>query len=159
MNAKFENAGLSHQDRTILSLLEKEGRMAFADIAEQAGMSKTPCWNRVRAWERDGVITGYHASVDAERIGLGVRALVHVTVRFEQYEAFERAVIDHPAVYGCFATTGDSDYMLDVYATDIAALDTLLRANLSNLPGVERFSTSLATRVVKPRASVVAALG
>jgi Lrp/AsnC family leucine-responsive transcriptional regulator len=78
-----------------------------------------------------------------------LHALVHAVVDFQQYQAFEQAIQAHPNVRACHAVTGDFDYVLEIYAQDMAAFDELLRANLPSLPGVRRFTTAIATRTVK----------
>lgn len=140
-------------DKTIIAILEDEGRVSFASLAEKVGLSKTPCWNRVRELEAKGVISGYHTQVEPEALGLHIRALVNVVVDFETYEEFEAAILAHDAVRACYAVTGEYDYVLEVLAGDMAAFDTLLRDGLSRLPGVQRFNTSIATRMIKTASS------
>jgi Lrp/AsnC family leucine-responsive transcriptional regulator len=143
-------------DRQLLGLLEGDARLSFADLAEQTGLTKTPCWKRVQALEAAGAIRGYHALIGPEALGLTTRAFVRITVAFEHHDAFEAAVKRHPMIQTCHATVGDADYLLHVLARDLAALDDFLRAQLWRLPGVERFSTTIATREIKADGAVVA---
>jgi Lrp/AsnC family transcriptional regulator, leucine-responsive regulatory protein len=145
-------------DLKILQALEQDGRMSFASLADSIGLSKTPCWNRVNELQQRGCIAGYSANISALKIGLQVRALVHVVVDFSQYQAFEQAIIAHPNVRSCHAVTGDYDYVLEVLATDIASFDLLLRKQLSQIPGVERFNSAISTRLVKTDAPYTAML-
>jgi Lrp/AsnC family leucine-responsive transcriptional regulator len=149
----LENKGptkaLDILDRKILQCLEHDGRISFATLGEHIGLSKTPCWNRVNDLLKHGIIEGYSTRIDPAKLGLAIRALVHVVVDFSYYQAFEAAIIAHPNVRSCQAVTGDYDYVLEILATDIHAFDRLLRENLSQLPGVERFNTAISTRVVK----------
>ncbi|WP_371192915.1 Lrp/AsnC family transcriptional regulator [Glaciecola sp. SC05] len=140
---------LSPQDKHILSLLEQSGRMSFSELAQQVGLSKTPCWNRVKALQKQGLITGYSAQLSSEKLGLEIRAFVHVIVNFEASDKFEHAVLKHQNILRCEAVTGDFDYLLEVVAANMQRLDVLLRQELSKLPGVARFSTSISTREVK----------
>jgi Lrp/AsnC family leucine-responsive transcriptional regulator len=133
----------------LVSRLEQDGRLSFAALGESIGLSKTPCWNRVQELQQSGVIQGYSANLDPKALGLSIRALVHVVVNFEHYQAFERAILAHPAVRSCHAVTGNFDYVLEILDSDIDAFDQLLRANLSRLPGVQRFNTAISTRMVK----------
>jgi Lrp/AsnC family leucine-responsive transcriptional regulator len=141
-------------DRKIVSLLEKDARMSFAALAEQVSLSKTPCWKRVKALEDAGVIRGYTARLNPARLGFGIEAFVQVSVEFELYEAFEAAVQRHPLVLRCHATTGEADYLLHIVAVDMADLDSVLRKEISRLPGVRRTVTSMATRAIKDMASL-----
>jgi Lrp/AsnC family leucine-responsive transcriptional regulator len=144
MKHKFDKLDLK-----IISELEKDGRVSFAALGESIGLSKTPCWNRVNVLKKAGIIEGYTTQLNPIELGLNIRALVHVVVDFEHYQAFEKAIIAHVSVRSCQAVTGDFDYVLEILATDINAFDQLLRADLSRLPGVQRFNTAISTRMVK----------
>ncbi|WP_380873792.1 AsnC family transcriptional regulator [Sphingomonas sp. DBB INV C78] len=143
-------------DHKLLSLLEGDARLSFADLAERTGLTKTPCWKRVQALEQMGAIRGYRAIVDPPALGLATSAFVRVTIAFDKHDAFEAAVIRHPLILSAHATVGDSDYLLHVLARDLTALDDFLRGQLWRLPGVERFSTTIATREIKTDGSVTA---
>lgn len=136
-------------DKNIIAQLEQDGRISFAVLGESVGLSKTPCWKRVNHLTDQQVIQGYSANIDPNKLGLTIRALVHVVVDFELYQQFEQAIIDHPAIRSCHAVTGEFDYVLEVLAKDISDFDTLLRVQLSRLPGVQRFNTAISTRMVK----------
>lgn len=140
-------------DLKIMAALEDNGRLSFTLLGEKIGLSKTPCWSRVKELEASGAIEGYSARVSPQALGLGIRALVHVVVSFDRYQAFEEAIIQHPAVRCCHAVTGEYDYVLEVLAPDMSALDDLLRQELSRLPGVSRFNTSITTRMIKEAGS------
>lgn len=143
---------IDEKDTLILKALENDGRISFSTLAENVGLSKTPCWQRVKLLQKQGVIQGFGCRIEPTALDLNVRALVHVVVNFDQYQAFEQAILEHPSVHACHAVTGEFDYVLDVLAADIPSFDTLLRTQLSQLPGVERFNTALSTRVVKDNA-------
>ncbi|KAA0695680.1 Lrp/AsnC family transcriptional regulator [Neorhizobium sp. P12A] len=140
---------LSPIDQKIVSALEADARLSFAALAEAVGLSKTPCWKRVKALEEAGVIRGYRTMLDPAQLGFGLEAFVQVSIDFELSEAFEAAVRKHPLIWRCHATTGDADYLLHVLAADMGALDRLLRQELSRLPGVRRTVTSMSTREIK----------
>ncbi|MDT0594377.1 Lrp/AsnC family transcriptional regulator [Glaciecola petra] len=136
-------------DRKILSVLEGDARISFADLALKVGLSKTPCWNRVKELELKGVISAYTARVDPYAIGLEVQAIVQLVLNFGQADAFEESVLRHEKILHCFAVTGDYDYVLHVVAKNIRDLDEFLRSELSQFSGVERFSTAISTRSIK----------
>ncbi|MBP1849596.1 Lrp/AsnC family transcriptional regulator [Rhizobium halophytocola] len=141
-------------DRKIIRLLETDARISFAELAEAVGLSKTPCWNRVKALEAAGLIRGYFAAIDPVKLGFGVEALVQVTIDPERFEAFERGVRAHPLVRRAHATTGEADYLLHIMAADMGALDTLLRLEISQLAGVRRTVTAMITREIKAENSM-----
>lgn len=145
----YKEQKLDELDLKIVAELEKDGRISFSALGETVGLSKTPCWNRVKALAERGVIQGYSADIDPAALGLTIRALVHVVVDFEHYKQFEHAIMAHKSVRSCQAVTGEFDYVLEILASDIGAFDHLLRADLSRLPGVQRFNTAISTRIVK----------
>ena len=150
-NIKNDNAKslISKVELDILKNLEADGRLSFAVLGERLGVSKTPCWNKVHELPNSGTIEGYSARINPSKLGLTIRALVHVVVNFGHYKNFEQAIIEHSNVRSCHAVTGEYDYVLEILARDIQEFDQLLRENLSQLPGVERFNTAISTRMVK----------
>ncbi len=139
-------------DREIIRLLEDDARISFAEIGERVGLSKTPCWQRVRELERRGLIRGYRAELDAEGLGLRVHAFVHVTINAARHAEFEAAAASHPAVLQCFTTAGQADYLMHVLVGEIAQLDQLLRMEIRRMPGVQRLETTVCMKTIKPRA-------
>jgi DNA-binding Lrp family transcriptional regulator len=140
---------ISLLDQKIVAALEADARLSFAALADVVGISKTPCWKRVKALEEAGVIRGYRTLLDPAMLGFGLEAFVQVSIDFEFSDAFEAAVRKHPLIWRCHATTGDADYLLHVMAADMVALDRMLRQELSRLPGVRRTVTSMSTREIK----------
>ncbi|MGA1804109.1 Lrp/AsnC family transcriptional regulator [Rhizobium sp. HT1-10] len=140
---------LSALDLRIIAALEDDARISFAALAEHVGLSKTPCWKRVKALEEAGLIRGYGTSLDPAQLGFGLEAFVQVSIDFELSDAFEAAVRRNPLIWRCHATTGEADYLLHVLAVDMASLDRQLRQELSRLPGVRRTVTSMSTREIK----------
>ncbi|MEO9468479.1 Lrp/AsnC family transcriptional regulator [Parasphingorhabdus sp.] len=141
-------------DWKIASALEENGRMSFADLGEQVGLSKSPCWTRVRELERRNVLLGYGAHVNPGAIGLGVQCYIAIRIGFDTHAKFEAAVAEHPAIFECHTTAGDSDYMLRVYARSVEHLDDLLRHEISKLPGVQSSSSTICLKSIKQRASL-----
>lgn len=142
-------------DRQILSILEENSRISFAELANEVGLSKTPCWNRVKELQKKGVIEGFDTRLNSQLLGLHIKAMVSVVVNFAFYNDFEQAMTSHKNVLTCSAVTGDFDYVLTVIASDITTLDDVLRKELSSVPGVERFSTAIVTRTIKERSKLL----
>src|SRR3546814_10884182 len=105
-------------DWNIVTELEGKGRQSFAELGETVGLSKSPCWSRVRALEQKGVNSGYAARIDPLALGLEVQSFVEVQIRFDAHAEFEAAVLSHPAVVECHTTAGDSDYVLKVFRSE-----------------------------------------
>jgi Lrp/AsnC family leucine-responsive transcriptional regulator len=142
-------------DDAILRILEKDGRLSFNDLAEQIGLSKTPTWARVQNLEKKKVITGYRAEIDPVAMGLTLHAFVQVTITGTRHADFEAAVLRHPSVIECYTTAGQGDYLLHVLVSGIAALDEVLRDEISRMPGVQRQTTTIGMKTIKRGASIV----
>lgn len=142
-------------DWKIVSLLERDGRISFAELAEQVGLSKSPCWNRVQRLRDSGVIRGFGAQLDPPALGLGVQCYISVTIGFDAHTAFEDAVCEHPAILECHTTAGASDYLLRLYAQSVEHLDDLLRHDISKLPGVQSSSTTICLKTIKSDGSLI----
>lgn len=142
-------------DLNIASALEADGRISFAELAEQVGVSKSPCWNRVRMMREAGVITGFAARLDPAALGLGVQCYISVTIAFDAHTEFERAVCEHPAITECHTTAGASDYLLRLFAQSVEHLDDLLRHEIAKLPGVQSSSTTICLKTIKSNGSLV----
>lgn len=126
-------------DRAILVALEKDGRISNADLAEQVGLSPSPCLRRVRRLEEAGVIRGYRAVVDPAAVGRGLRVIAGVRlVRHARSEvvAFERAVGRLAEVVQAHHVTGNFDYLLQVEVADLPAYEDFHANKLADLPGV-----------------------
>jgi Lrp/AsnC family transcriptional regulator, leucine-responsive regulatory protein len=149
---------LEKTEAAILRLLEEDGRLSYAELGEKVGLSKSPCWSRVRELERRGVIRRYRAEIDAAAVGLELHAFVQVTISSAKHTEFEGAVNRHPSVLECFTTAGQADYLLHVLVRGIGELDELLRAQISGLPGVQRLETTVCMKTIKHRGSVMACL-
>jgi len=139
-------------DREIMRLLEEDARMSFAQLGARVGLSKTPCWQRVRELQRQGLIRGYRTELDAHSLGLHVHAFVHVTINAAQHAQFEEAAASHPCVLQCFTTAGQADYLMHVLVGDVAQLDELLRLQIRRMPGVQRLETTVCMKTIKARA-------
>ncbi len=138
-------------DRRILAILEVDARASYNEIGGRVGLSKTSCWSRVRELEKQGTITGYRAELDPARLGLHLHAFVEVTISKSRLAAFERAASAHHAVLECYSTAGPCDYLLHVLVGDVEELDSLLRYEISRLPGVTRLATTIGMKSIKGR--------
>ncbi|MEN0039797.1 MAG: Lrp/AsnC ligand binding domain-containing protein [Pseudomonadota bacterium] len=139
-------------DRKILAALSTNARISITDLAQDIGLSKTPCSARVKRLEDDGVITGYRALVDPVKLGLDHVAFVEVKLldtRANALAAFSDAVLALPEVEQCHMIAGGFDYLLKVRTRDITSYRHFLGETLSALPGVAQTSTYVAMEAVK----------
>lgn len=145
---------LDRIDRNILTALARHGRLSMAELAAQVGLSKTPVQARVRRLESDGIIRGYSAVIDRERIGEGHVAFVQVKLsdtRSSALDAFNRAVQTVSEIEQCHMMAASFDYLLKVRTRDIASYRRVLGERISALPFVAQTSTFVAMETVKDR--------
>ncbi|MEP2734653.1 MAG: Lrp/AsnC family transcriptional regulator [Erythrobacter sp.] len=136
-------------DWKIVRELERDGRQSFTDLGQKVGLSKSPCWTRVRNLEEAGVLQGFGARLNPSALGLSVQSFVNVRIGLDMHAEFESSAVDHPAIIDCYTTAGDSDYLLSVMACSVEHLDDLLRHDLSKLPGVTRLSSIICLKSIK----------
>ncbi|MEO7774405.1 MAG: Lrp/AsnC family transcriptional regulator [Steroidobacteraceae bacterium] len=148
---------LNRQDRTLLQLLQRNGRMSNAELAEAVHLSESACLRRVRALEERGLIEGYAARLDQSLLGFPVNVFVSVTLdRQEQTNlaSFETAVRLIPEVMECYLMTGEFDYLLRVVVADTADFERIHSRQLTRLPGVLRVHSSFALRTVQKNSAL-----
>jgi Lrp/AsnC family leucine-responsive transcriptional regulator len=143
---------LDRYDRRILELLQKDGRLTNLELAEKIGLSPSPCLRRVRALEESGIIQGYRAVLDPQKLGLTLTALIYIQMdrhtpeRFASFDAKIRAL---PGVLECLLITGqDADYQLKVVAHDMQAFEHLLLDQINRIDGVTGVHSSFVLRRV-----------
>jgi Lrp/AsnC family leucine-responsive transcriptional regulator len=137
-------------DRAIIDELQANGRLTNQELAERIGLSPSPCLRRVKALEESGIIEGYKAIINAEKMGLSLMALIHISMDKhtpERFENFEQRVSLFPEVLECLLITGQSaDYQLKVQVKDMQAYQELLLHRLTRIEGVTGVHTSFVLR-------------
>ena len=144
-------------DRHLLDLLQRDGRITNAALAEQVHLSESACLRRVRALEQSGLIAGYGAQINQEKAGFPVNVFVNITLdRQDQadLQSFEQTVRRIPEVMECYLMSGDYDYLLRVVVSDMADFERIHSQHLTRLPGVVRVHSSFALRTVQKSAAV-----
>jgi Lrp/AsnC family leucine-responsive transcriptional regulator len=142
-------------DLRILDLLSADGRMTFADLAEQVGLSAPSTAERVRRLEQRGAILGYAALLDATAIGVGLTAFVSVTLTDPQARSgLLSALAAFSEVVECHHVAGDDDYLLKVHVDGTHGLEHFVSDRLKGVPGVARTRTTvvLSTALDRPLA-------
>jgi Lrp/AsnC family leucine-responsive transcriptional regulator len=144
-------ADLDAIDRNILKVLQREGRISNADLAERIALSPSACHRRVKRLEDEGVIKGYAADVDPRLVGRRATIYVSITLNNQSDELmakFEQRVQEIPDVIECYLMSGAADYMLKVMAEDTEDFAQIHRMSLSRLPGVAQMQSNFALRTV-----------
>lgn len=139
-------------DLRILDAIQRDGRITKLALAEQVGLSPTPCWMRLRKLEKAGIVTGYHARLSMRQIAPIATVLMEVTLgahRQADFERFERAIRDIDEVVACWSVGGGVDYILKVMTPDIDAYQRLVDALLERELGIDRYFTYIVIKTVK----------
>ena len=142
---------LDSLDRRILTVLQRQGRISNADLAERVNLSASACHRRVQRLEAEGYIGGYVALLDAKKLGVSSTVFVEITLSTqadEVLEAFEKAVARIPDVLECHLTAGAADYILKVVSQDTEDFARIHRRSLARLPGVAKMQSSFSLRTV-----------
>lgn len=156
------NPKLDDIDRRIVQALQADGRMSILDLAAQVGLSPSPCARRVRLLEEAGVIKGYVAVIDQEKLGLPVSVFASIKLerqREEELDRFGAAVQRWPEVADCYLMTGQRDYLLRIIVSDLSAYERFLKDKLTRLDNVASIESSFALGQVKRSFSVPVELG
>ncbi|MGN6251125.1 MAG: Lrp/AsnC family transcriptional regulator [Marmoricola sp.] len=140
-------------DRSILAVLQADGRITLTELADRVGLSVSRCQRRVRELESQGTIRGYRAVVDGARLGYGFAVLLFATLeRPGDVHDFEAALEDVPEVVEAQRLFGEPDYLLRVVSADLPAYQRLYESTLIALPGVRGMtSTIVMKQAVGPR--------
>jgi Lrp/AsnC family leucine-responsive transcriptional regulator len=139
-------------DRKILGVLQADGRTTMQDLAEQVGLSVSPCHRRVKLLEQRGVISRYMALVDQKSLGLHVSVFISIKLvrqKEEDLERFAKAISGWEEVLECYLMTGNRDYLLRVVAADLSSYETFLKTKLTRLDGIASIESSFALSQVK----------
>ena len=148
---------LDRTDLRILAVLQGEGRITNAELAERVSLSPSACLRRLQRLESEGVLTGYTAQVDPQAVGLGLQAFVRVQLSKHESAAVERfveLVNGWDEVVACYALTGDMDYLMHVYVADLQDFSRFLLDRLLNATGVADVNSSFVLRTVKRSAAL-----
>jgi Lrp/AsnC family transcriptional regulator, leucine-responsive regulatory protein len=143
---------LDRTDLLLLAELQRGARLTNAELADRVHLSPSACLRRVQRLEREGVIAGYRAEVDPERLGLGLQAFVRVQLRHHEsaaVAAFGEFVNAWDEVVTCHALTGDMDYLLHVVVQDLEHFSRFLLDRLLTQAGVADVNSSFVLRTVK----------
>ncbi|MFK0291988.1 Lrp/AsnC family transcriptional regulator [Streptomyces sp. NPDC090442] len=148
-------------DRMILRELQRNGRMANADLATKVGLTPTPCLRRVRNLEKIGAIRGYRAELDGNFLDSGFHAFATVAMKHDNRATmteFESRITELPQVIETHRLFGDPDYLLRIAVADIAAYERFYTEVLCALPGINKLTSHMTMKEVKAHRGFLAGL-
>ncbi|MEP6829764.1 MAG: Lrp/AsnC family transcriptional regulator [Rhizomicrobium sp.] len=139
-------------DLKILRSLQDTPGISMVDLAQNVGLSHTPCWRRVKQLEERGAIRERAVILDPEVMGLAVTVLANIRLKAHDEDtlnAFEQAARERPEIVECFSMGGESDYAVRMVVGSIDAYEQLLKKVLLHFPGVAEVHSHFALKCVK----------
>ncbi len=152
MTEQSSSEGLDSLDKSILRLLQAEGRTSNAELARRVNLSPPATHARLKRLEEQGYIRKYVALVDPEKAGFDMLCFINVGLQMhtaEHVAHFRAAVKEIPEVLECHHITGEYDYLLKVVIHNRKDLENFVVNRLTPIPGVARIYTSLVLSEVK----------
>ena len=143
---------LDSVDYRIIDALQRDGGLTNVELARQVHLSPSPCLARVKALKDKGVIERYVALTNAAALGLGLNVFISISLKSQSKAAlaeFETRIAEHDEVMECYLMSGDSDYLIRVAITDIAALEKFIVDQLTPIAGIEKIRSSFALKQVR----------
>ena len=143
---------LDNHDRSILRLLQSNGKMGNQELAEKGNLSSSPCWRRVKKLEESGMINGYVAMLNPKSLGLTAMAYVHIALldhRQQTIETLDKFVEAQEQIVECSSITGPNDYLLKIIEKDTESLEKFIMQKLLRLGIVRSSTTNLILRQKK----------
>ncbi|WP_035085641.1 Lrp/AsnC family transcriptional regulator [Aquimarina latercula] len=139
-------------DRSILNLLQKDGKITIKEIAERLNLTTTPIFERVKKLEREGFIKSYKAILDRKKVGLQLMVFCNVTLNLHQTDylkKFEKDIQQFPEVVECYHVAGMFDYLIKIYAEDMESYQYFLSNKLASLENISKVQSSFVMTEVK----------
>lgn len=139
-------------DRKILTRLQDDCRITMQELAEEVGLTASPCHRRVKTLEDRGVIKRYIAIVDQKAAGLPVSVFISIKLerqKEEDLQRFAKAISGWPEVLECYLMTGHRDYLLRVVVADLSEYEQFLKQKLTRLSGISSIESSFALDQIK----------
>ncbi|MCP1293191.1 MULTISPECIES: winged helix-turn-helix transcriptional regulator [Chromobacterium] len=143
---------LDKTDLKILRLLQKNGRISMTELSEKVGLSTTPCTERVRRMERDGIIEGYYARLNPHAMGAALLVFVEIKLEAKSgniFDAFRREIMRIPEILECHLVSGEFDYLIKARIPDMSMYRKLLGDILLQLPSAKESKSYVVMEEVK----------
>lgn len=139
-------------DRRILKALQRNGRMSNVELANEVGLSPSPCLRRVKLLEEAGVIDRYVAVLNGAKVGAGLTVFVRVWFKTQDAaitHQFAETVRSFPEVVECYLTTGECDAIMRVVTADLHAYWRFQSDRLTRIPSVQSVKTDVPMETIK----------
>lgn len=143
---------MDDQDKKLVFLLQKNGKLTMKELSAELGLSITPIYERLKRLERKGLITGYHASVDPKKAGFGFEVFSSVTLESHKAEflrEFETEISKFPEVMECYHMAGSFDFLLKVMVKDMDGYAEFVNKKLAKLENIRLVQSMMVLKKVK----------
>lgn len=143
---------LDQIDYRILRLLQQDATLSATEIAEQVGLSQSPCWRRIHRLQKHGYLRKKVAILARRKLGFSTVIFVDIKLSSHSHrslEHFERAILELPEVLECWTISGRMDYTLRIVARDIESYQHFLRTKLLQLPQIQEARSHIAMSEIK----------
>ncbi|MGP4040022.1 Lrp/AsnC family transcriptional regulator [Gracilibacillus sp. D59] len=142
---------IDEKDNKILELLAQNGRMSYVDIGKELGLSRVAVRERVNQLIEEGVIEGFSAVINAEKVGKQVSAFFEVDCEPSSLVQVAQSLADNPSVASCYQMTGPSTLHMHVLVEDFKKLESFINKELYSLEGITRVESHILLRRFKSR--------
>lgn len=139
-------------DLNILKLMQEDGSLSTAEIAEKVGVSQSPCWRRIQRLKNDGYIKSVVAILDRHRLGLNMQIFAQIkmgALTDSQRQKFLNAVLEMPEVQECYSLFGEMDVMLKVLAPDVDWYQEFVFNTIMKQPGIKEVHSLMTLSEIK----------
>ena len=143
---------LDAYDKRILQALQKDASRSSAELAEEVGLSASPCWRRVQRLKDEGYIARQVVHLDRKKLGLKTQVFAQVKLNAHgrtHLDEFTAAIEGFPEVLECHVLMGPVDFLLKIVAEDIEAYERFFFEKLSRVPGIQEVNSTVALTEVK----------
>jgi len=143
---------LDKTDLKILKTLQENGRITNLQLSNEIGLSPAPTLERVRKLEKAKFIMSYHALANSEKLGIGIKALIQISLARQVENAiqnFTKLVMEIPEIVECYQVTGRFDYQMMIMVEDIAAFEKLISEQLSKIEEIGSMESYVILSTVK----------
>ncbi len=150
------NNNLDKTDLKILKTLQENAKITNLQLSAEIGLSPAPTLERVKKLENAKLIQGYYTQLDAEALGIGISAIIQITLTRQIENAivnFKNEINNIPEIMECYQVTGSADYVLIVMMKDIRAFESLISQKLSKMEEIGQMQTMVV--LSKPKDSKV----
>lgn len=157
MNENEQVRKLDALDRRILRIVQQQGNLSQAELAERAATSPASCWRRLKALEDDGVLRETVRLVDPEKVGKGLVVLCQLRMKSHATEAraqFEKFANGHDKIMDCYSMSGEWDYLVRVVVHDVREYEDFLMRELLAQDSIATSASHFALKRVKSTTAI-----